>query len=90
MSLAECSNTLYLILTTICCKKVRHFSEILLSRSQRNQNRLPKTFSYFLSKCETLPNKFVLFSTLLCLIVGREGVNKMHQGGGGRGIITIS
>ena len=43
----------------------------------------------FLSKYETLPNtnKFVLFSTLACLIVGKSGskgrgeggLNKMHQ-----------
>ena len=78
MSLAERINTLYLILKTICCKKVDHFSEILRKYKSKKPKPAAKNFfrqkkvSYFLSKYETLPIKFVLFSTLSCLIVGRE------------------
>ena len=55
-----------------------------------------KKVSYFLSKYETFSNtkKFVLFSTLACLILERRGgkvagwgwVNKMHQERRGGGV----
>ena len=87
MSLAERINKRYLILEIleiIFCKKVYYFSEILRKCKSKEPKLAAKNFlrqeklSCFLSKYETLPNKLiVLFSTLLCLIVGRGA------GGGG-------
>ena len=88
---------------TIFCKNVDHFSKKICKDKLKKPKPAAKNFlrqkkvSYFLSKYETLSNtnKFVLFNTLACLIVGRRGgkeggggeLNKMHQvgGGGGRG-----
>ena len=68
ISLSECIKTLCLILKTICCKKVDYFSQMFRKYKLKEPKMAAKNFFktaktilfFFLSKCETLPNKLVL------------------------------